>query len=154
MKLYCRYYKSPIGTIKITATKDELVSVDFEEEKNDTTEENEILKETIKQLDEYFNGKRMEFKLRYKIEGTDFQKKVWSQLEKIPYGKTVSYEYIAKNIGNEKACRAVGNANNKNKIAIIIPCHRVIGKNNKLTGYAGGLDKKSWLIEHENKLHV
>ena len=98
---------------------------------------------------EYFNGERREFNLPIFIEGTDFQKKVWNALVNIPYGKTCSYKDIAIAIGNEKAVRAVGHANNKNKLPIVIPCHRVIGINGKLVGYAGGIDRKDKLLELE-----
>lgn len=150
--MYSIYYKSPIGLIKISSTHDSIVSLSFVENE-DTMLDNfpEILNAAIKQLDEYFKGFRKEFNLKLKLDGTDFQKKVWYELTKIPYGRVVSYGYIAKSIANKNASRAVGNANNKNKIAIIIPCHRVIGSNGKLVGYAGGLDKKQWLLNHEAK---
>ena len=102
-------------------------------------------------MNEYFSGERKKFDLPLYFEGTEFQKSVWNELRKIPYGTTVSYKDIAEGINNEKAVRAVGNANNKNKIMIIVPCHRVIGKNGKLVGFAGGLDKKEFLLEHEKK---
>ncbi|MCL2720861.1 MAG: methylated-DNA--[protein]-cysteine S-methyltransferase [Treponema sp.] len=108
-----------------------------------------LIKETIKQLDEYFSGKRKTFDLPLNAQGTEFQKKVWQVLKAIPYGQTCSYEQIAIKTGNPKACRAVGLSNNKNPIVIIIPCHRVIGKNGKLTGYAGGLELKQKLLDLE-----
>ncbi len=104
-----------------------------------------------KEIEQYFSGKRKTFTIKYKYVGTDFQKKVWKALTEIPYGETKSYEEIAIEVGNSKACRAVGMANNKNPISIIVPCHRVIGKNNKLVGYAGGLDIKQKLLDIENK---
>ena len=109
--------------------------------------------DAIQQLEEYLSGKRKVFDLPLKVEGTAFQKKVWKALCSIAYGETRSYKEIAIQIGNEKACRAVGMANNKNPIGILIPCHRVIGTNHKLVGYAGGLDKKEFLLklEKENK---
>lgn len=106
------------------------------------------------QLIEYIEGKRKYFNLPIAPEGTDFQKRVWERLIQIPYGKTKSYGEIAAETGNPKASRAVGNANNKNPIAIIIPCHRVIGKNGKLTGYAGGLDIKKTLLNLESKYFI
>src|SRR5699024_8750818 len=106
----------------------------------------DYINECKKQLLEYFNGERKVFDLKLNPKGTEFQKKIWNELIKIPYGETKSYSEIAKNIGNPKACRAVGNANNKNPIGICIPCHRVIGKNGSLTGYAGGIDKKEYLL--------
>lgn len=112
--------------------------------KNTETIENVFLR-----LEEYFEGKRQEFDIKILMRGTEFQKKVWNALMEIPYGKAVSYKYIAEKIGNPNASRAVGNANNKNRIMILIPCHRVIGKDGKLVGYAGGLDKKKKLLEIE-----
>lgn len=112
-----------------------------------------LLKRANKQLQEYFSGKRKIFDLPLAPSGTEFQQKVWSSLQKIPYGKTNSYKEIAESIGNIKAARAVGMANNKNPILILIPCHRVIGANGKLVGYAGGLEVKEKLlkIEKQNK---
>ncbi len=103
------------------------------------------------QLKEYFEGRRKIFHLPLKLNGTEFQKSVWEKLLEIPYGETCSYKDIAVKLNNPKAVRAVGGANNKNKIAIVIPCHRVIGTNKKLVGYAGGLDKKQWLLDLEAK---
>lgn len=105
--------------------------------------------EAFEQLTEFLDGKRTVFDLKLEPKGTPFQKRVWAELLKIPYGKTVSYQDIAVAIGNSKACRAVGLANNKNPIPIFIPCHRVIGKNGKMVGYAGGLDCKKSLLEIE-----
>lgn len=102
-------------------------------------------------MDEYFSGKRKKFDVSIVLEGTEFRKKVWKELMNIPYGETCSYKDIAIKIGNPKACRAVGGANNKNKIPIIIPCHRVIGTGGKLVGYAGGLHIKELLLENERK---
>ena len=117
-------------------------------EKNETV----LLKEAIRELNEYFDGKRTSFDLQLELQGTEFQKKVWKALKEIPFGETRSYGEIAKIIGNEKACRAVGMANNKNPIAIIVPCHRVIGANGKLVGYAGGVDLKEKLLNLEKSL--
>jgi methylated-DNA-[protein]-cysteine S-methyltransferase len=108
-----------------------------------------LIKKANKQLKEYFNGKRKKFSLPLKIEGTDFQKSVWEQMEKIPYGKTASYKDLAIAIGKPNAARAVGMACNRNKIPIVIPCHRIIGQNKKLVGYAGGLNIKTALLELE-----
>ncbi len=113
--------------------------------------ETDLINNTRKQLDEYFAGNRKQFDIPIKLEGTDFQIKVWKELLKIPYGETCSYLDIAKRIGNPKASRAVGMANNKNKIIIIVPCHRVIGSNKKLVGYACGLEVKEKLLELERK---
>lgn len=148
---YYYYYDSPIGILEIGTTEDELISILYVDEKRENTEQPEILKETIKQIQEYFNGTRKEFDIKFKLKGTEFQEKVWNALTDIPYGDTVSYKYIATKIGNEKAVRAVGNTNGRNIINIVVPCHRVIGANKSLTGYGGGLDKKSWLLKHEEK---
>ncbi len=148
--MHCIYkYNSIIGDIFISADENFLLSVQFVNHNFIENKENKIIRQTIKQLDEYFRGKRKKFELPLNPKGTEFQKKVWLQLMKIPYGKTATYKDIATLIGNPNASRAVGNANNKNPIAIIIPCHRVIGSNNKLTGYAGGLDKKEKLLNLE-----
>lgn len=151
-KLYYGYYKSPIGNLRIVVDENSLVALDFNEDEKKQSDEHRYIKEVKKQIDEYFKGTRELFDLNIKINGTDFQNKVWNELTKIPYGETISYKELATRIGNDKACRAVGNANNKNKISIVIPCHRVVGSNKKLVGYAGGLEKKEWLINHENKV--
>jgi len=154
-KTYVDFYISPIGLIKITGIDNAIIGVQFldREEKSNT---NEDLPEQIrickKQLDEYFKGTRKDFSLNIRFtKGTEFQKKVWNALLEIPYGNTASYKEIAKAVGNEKAARAVGNANNKNPISIIVPCHRVIGSDGSLVGYGGGLWRKKWLIEHEQE---
>lgn len=148
------YYESEIGLIKISADETSVIGLDFvdEREKSDS-KYSEVLSEALKELHEYFKGERKEFNLNLFLDGTDFQKKVWRELMKIPYGEVATYGEIAKSIGNDKASRAVGNANNKNKIGIIIPCHRVIGASGKLVGYAGGLWRKEWLLEHEKRMH-
>ena len=148
--MHCIYkYNSIIGDIFISADENFLLSVQFVNHNFIENQENKIIRQTIKQFDEYFRGKRKKFELPLNPKGTEFQKKVWLQLMKIPYGKSATYKDIATLIGDSNASRAVGNANNKNPIAIIIPCHRVIGSNNKLTGYAGGLDKKEKLLNLE-----
>ena len=150
--MYNSILKTPAGNLLLTTNEKELLSVEFTAKKNiDSVRKPEILKQTEKQLIEYFSGIRKKFELKKKYTGTDFQIKVWKALERIPYGKTVSYEDIAKKTGKPKASRAVGNANNKNKISIIIPCHRVIAKNGKLAGYGGGVDKKEYLLEFERE---
>ncbi len=110
-----------------------------------------IYKKIFCELNKYFTGKLREFEVPVVLEGTKFQKSVWQELIKVPYGESMTYGEIAKAIGSPKAARAVGNANNKNKLPIIIPCHRIIGSSGNLTGYAGGLDRKKWLINHEKK---
>lgn len=153
MKKYKTYYKSEIGLIEIIGTENGILSVGFVEEKSKNSFEiHRCLAECIEQIDEYFSGKRREFSVNLQLQGTDFQKKVWSQLMKIPFGETLSYKDVAASIGNEKAVRAVGNANGRNKIAIIIPCHRVIGSNGKLIGYASGVWRKEWLLLHERRV--
>lgn len=151
-KKYLDYYKSPIGILEITSDEDSILSVIFVDEEKQDIEFNKvprILKKAYVQLDEYFKGKRNKFDLKISFTGTDFQKKVWNELTNISYGEVVSYKYIAEKIGNEKAVRAIGNANSKNPISIIVPCHRVIGANGSLTGYAGGIERKEWLLNHE-----
>ena len=109
-----------------------------------------VLEEAVHQLQEYFEGSRQVFDLTLNPEGTDFQKRVWSALQEIPYGKTLSYLELSKNLGDVKAIRAVAAANGKNPLWIVVPCHRVIGSNGDLTGYAGGLHRKKWLLDHES----
>ena len=152
IKKYYGYYNSPIGTLEIITSEEAIISVMFVEEATKVTEEPQILKNAIIQFDEYFKGLRNVFDIKYEVKGTDFQNKVWHELMKIPCGETLSYKEVAIRIGNEKATRAVGNANGKNVISIIVPCHRVIGSDKSLTGYAGGLSRKQWLLEHEKSL--
>jgi len=145
--------ESPIGSIEIKSTRERIISVNFKEiTEYSSPNPPEVLERCIQQLEEYFSGKRKEFNIPILLEGTDFQKQVWKQLISIPYGKTVSYLYIARAVGDQNATRAVGSANGKNRIAIIVPCHRVIGSSGKLIGYAGGLDRKKWLLDHERGL--
>jgi len=148
-KKYYGYYNSPIGVLEIISSEDAILSVMFVEEEKESGKDIEILREAIKQFAEYFKGIRKEFNIKCEMEGTEFQKTAWKALMEIPYGETRSYKEQAIQIGNEKATRAVGNANSKNLISIIIPCHRVIGSNKSLTGYAGGLNRKQWLLELE-----
>lgn len=157
LKLHKGYYQSEIGLLEIVGTEEYIQAVNFiePEDKDAGFDEATIpaaVAECITQFDEYFKHKRQEFSLKLEPEGTEFQKTVWLELLKVPFGKTVSYLDIAKWIGNEKAIRAVGAANGKNPISIIIPCHRVIGSNGHLTGYGGGLWRKEWLLNHEGSL--
>lgn len=155
--MFYKIYDFEIGELAICEENGKIVLVnvvktkeDIEEmAKNSIQKETSLIKNTKQQLDEYFAGKRKKFDIPIKLDGTDFQIKVWKELLKIPYGETCSYLDIAKCIGNPKASRAVGMANNKNKIIIIVPCHRVIGSNKKLVGYACGLDVKEKLLELE-----
>lgn len=145
-------YKTGIGKITIIEEDNKIINVYFDSEdtpKDINICETNILKEAGRQLQEYFSGVRTKFELPLNPKGTDFMKDVWSALEKIPYGETKTYGEIAKIIGRDKAYRAVGLANNKNPIPIFIPCHRVIGANGKLVGYAGGLNIKKQLLELE-----
>lgn len=155
-QIYKLDYESPIGVIEIVGTHEAIQSILFSEESKKVNfrqpETPPVLVECYNQLDEYFQGNRYEFTIPYQCEGTPFQKEVWSALTEIPYAKTGSYQDIAVFIGKEKAVRAVGSANGKNKLSIVIPCHRIIGSNGKLTGYAGGLWRKEWLLEHEKNM--
>ncbi len=150
--LYFSYFNSPIGVIEIIANKDYLIGVNFVEFIPDEKRKgNRITISTRKQLKEYFLGKRKKFDVKYLLKGTDFQRTVWNTLTKVPYGAVATYLDIAKMVGNEKTVRAIGSANSKNPISIIIPCHRIISSNGHLSGYAGGIERKEWLIEHEAK---
>lgn len=149
------YYTSPIGTILLEAEDEQLTVVSFRDDVSIAetgTTTSPLLKTTIKQLDEYFAGTLKQFDLPMHPAGTAFQQKVWDQLIKIPYAETVTYLHMAKRLGNVKSIRAAASANGKNPIGIIIPCHRVVGADGKLTGYAGGLHRKQWLLEHEAKM--
>lgn len=149
------YYHSPIGCILLEAEDEQLTVVSFRDDIAITetgTTTSAALQTTIKQLDEYFAGTRKQFDLPLSPQGTAFQQKVWDQLIKIPYAETVTYLHMAKRLGNVKSIRAAASANGKNPIGIIIPCHRVVGADGKLTGYAGGLHRKQWLLEHEAKM--
>lgn len=145
-------YNTIIGPIEIVEEDGYIVRLDFRIDEKIDTEETSLIKETYKQIEEYLLGNRKKFIVPIKLKGTEFQKKVWNALLEIPYGETMSYKKIAEKIGNPKACRAVGMANHNNPIAIIVPCHRVIGSNRKLVGYAGGLDIKQKLLEIESEI--
>ena len=141
---------SPIGKIAIFAENEKIIRINLKtDEKPDSVITEKILLKAEKQLFEYFSGKRRSFELEYEFSGTDFQKSVWRELEKIPFGETKTYGEIAAAIGNPKAGRAVGSSCNKNPLAIIVPCHRVIGAGGKLTGFACGTEVKKWLLGHE-----
>ena len=152
-KITAAYYSSPIGTIEVQETDSIITAIHFVEQTDDSSVStaSATTAEAIQQLDEYFNGKRTGFDFSYKGQGTLFQQKVWTELENISYGKTATYKDIAAALQDEKLVRAVGNANGKNPLAIVVPCHRIIGTGGKLTGYAGGLWRKQWLLEHEQK---
>ncbi|MEO8862044.1 MAG: methylated-DNA--[protein]-cysteine S-methyltransferase [Ginsengibacter sp.] len=154
-------YRSSLGFIKINISNGFINEVSFiknGKEPEQLTDTNtlpaankKMLQKCKQQLDEYFSGKRKIFDLPIYQEGTGFQQKVWQELIQIPYGKTITYLQLAQRIGNVKAIRAAAAANGRNRLWIIVPCHRVIGSNRGLTGYAGGLPMKKWLLEHENK---
>ena len=151
-------YPSPIGVLEIIGTNDAVYSIMFADRERplyikqiDTPK---TLVNCYHQLDEYFKGERQTFAFPYVFEGTIFQKKVWETLKGIPFAETASYKEIAVSMGHDKAIRAVGNANGKNKLSIVIPCHRIIGSNRNLTGYAGGLWRKKWLLEHEKNIKM
>ena len=152
---YYTYYQSPYGQMTIQANDTGLLGAWFEiqttqpQDLGAYSDEHAVLNQTKLQLEEYFSGRRTQFDLPLAAKGTDFQQSVWQALCKIPYGETWSYQQLADEIGNPKAVRAVGLANGKNPISVIVPCHRVIGKNGKLTGYAGGVEAKEKLLQLE-----
>jgi methylated-DNA-[protein]-cysteine S-methyltransferase len=153
LRLYQTFHNSLIGTIQITGDMEAIHEIIFIDTKQKSESRNipALLNDCIQQLDEYFSGKRKTFSLPLNPKGTEFQKRIWTLLQEIPYGKTISYADLALRAGDINLTRAVGPANGANKIAIIIPCHRVIGSNGKLTGYAGGLWRKEWLLNLERK---
>ena len=166
-KISITYYKSPIGELLLGSYDGKLCLADFRYRRMRTSIDNRIQKglkaeyveqsskvieETIKEMKEYFAGERKDFDIPLLMVGTDFQKSVWKGLIQVPYGTTASYLELSKRIGNEKAVRAVASANGANSIAILVPCHRIIGSNGDLVGYAGGLDVKRKLLELENNL--
>ena len=146
-------YTTFIGDLEICYTEHYITNIKFANGKpQNTSEPSDVSDIAIQQINEYLQGTRKTFDLPFQLNGTDFQKSVWNALCQIPYGETRSYQQIADTIGNPKAVRAVGMANNKNPLPIIIPCHRVIGKNGKLVGYAGGIEIKTKLLELEGVL--
>lgn len=149
---------TPIGTLTLTASESELLCVEFPSSKSgsrvkstDNSELPEVLRQAKAQLMEYFQGKRKQFELKLGPEGTAFQLLVWKEMEKIPYGKTISYKDIAVALGDARKARPVGGAVNKNPLPIVIPCHRVVGTDGRLTGFGGGLDVKKYLLELESE---
>jgi methylated-DNA-[protein]-cysteine S-methyltransferase len=157
MKLFYKYFASPVGKLKLVSSETGLTAILWENENprrvplEDLIEDNEqsILVETEGQLKQYFAGEREEFTLPLDMRGTDFQKDVWRALQTIPFGMTLSYGQIAKQLGRPTASRAVGAANGRNPLSIVVPCHRVIGSTGKLTGFAGGLATKTHLLNLE-----
>ena len=155
------YYKSPIGILQLKNSGNAIAALIFvnkegrpeikETDIEFSTPQSPVIKKCIKQLDQYFKGELFDFNLDLNQEGTAFQQQVWDELLKIKFGRTESYLGLSKRMGNIKAIRAVGTANGRNNIAIIVPCHRVIGSNGSLVGYGGDLWRKKWLLEHEAK---
>lgn len=153
MTKYAYSFESKISNLSIYEVDNKIVRIEFNEENTDKNYKYEMtptIKNAIREIEEYLDGDRKIFTVPIELYGTEFQVKVWNELLKIPYGETKTYKEIAKSIGNEKACRAVGGANNKNPIPIIVPCHRVIGSNSSLVGYKGGLQIKKALLEVES----
>ncbi|WP_114165052.1 methylated-DNA--[protein]-cysteine S-methyltransferase [Exiguobacterium sp. TNDT2] len=153
METYRLDYVSPIGILEIVGTETAIRSILFVErdevhfEADETTPD--VLKTCYREIEEYFNGRRQSFTFPYEVQGTVFQQDVWQALVMIPYAETTSYRELAVTLGRDRAVRAVGSANGRNRLSIVFPCHRVIGSNGTLTGYAGGLWRKEWLLRHE-----
>ncbi len=150
------YWKSPLGMIEIECqgraiTRVRLCPESIATSPESTVSRPSVLQQCIQELEAYFKGTLTTFTVPVEPEGTPFQQQVWNGLQEIPYGTTCTYAQLAEKIGNPRACRAVGNANNRNPVLILIPCHRVIGTNGTLTGYAAGLDIKEWLLHHERE---
>jgi methylated-DNA-[protein]-cysteine S-methyltransferase len=143
------YYSSPVGELLIESKEDKITVVNFLKAARQEETASPVIEQCVRELDEYFYTGRKFFTVELSPQGSPFQLKVWNELLLIPYGKTTSYEDIAIRVGDIKSIRAIGLANGQNPIAIIIPCHRVIGKNGDLIGYGGGLDNKIWLLQHE-----
>jgi methylated-DNA-[protein]-cysteine S-methyltransferase len=148
------FLQTEVGWIRASGTESAITAVEFleAEPKQRRPVANECVRECIRQLEEYFRGKRADFELPLAWSGTPFQEGVWKALCEIPFGTTVSYAEIARRTGNARAVRAVGNANSKNRIAVVVPCHRVIASDGRPAGYAGGVWRKEWLLEHEKRV--
>ncbi|MFV8374296.1 methylated-DNA--[protein]-cysteine S-methyltransferase [Flavobacterium sp. LB1P71] len=144
------YIKTPLGIATIMGDENGISVISVTDQGTVSTVIPTVLQEVVSQLNDYFDGKRTGFDFTMNPKGTDFQQKVWKELLEIPFGKTMSYMDLSKRLGDVKAIRAVASANGKNPLWIVIPCHRVIGTDGSLTGYAGGLWRKKWLLEHEN----
>jgi methylated-DNA-[protein]-cysteine S-methyltransferase len=154
--LYYTYYQSPVGLLKIGGTDHYIAELSFVDNREQVTHGepgiSEVMHQCTEELIEFFNGKRRKFDIPVHQEGTAFQQSVWSELLNIPFGKTISYLELARALGDEKVVRAAAQTNGKNKIAILVPCHRVIGSDKSLVGYAGGLWRKKWLLQHEFRI--
>ncbi len=144
------FIPSPLGITKIVGDANGVSVISVLQEGEQSKKIPKELKVAVTQLNEYFEGKRQNFDFKINPKGTDFQQKVWEELRNIPFGKTMSYLDLSKKLGDVKAIRAVASANGKNPLWIVVPCHRVIGTDGSLTGYAGGLWRKKWLLEHES----
>lgn len=150
------YYSSPVGLLELSGTYEYVTSIlfmDLVEAPATDTEPSGAILQCMRQLDAYFKGSLTEFSFPVRKNGTVFQLKVWDELGLIPFGKTISYLDLARRLGDEKSIRAAASANGKNPLAIVVPCHRVIGSDGSLTGYAGGLKRKQWLLDHEAKMN-
>lgn len=152
--IFQTYYQSPIGKICITGSEDAITSISFTDGDSalQPASESGLVKECAKQLQAYFSGSIRKFSLQLEAQGTEFQESVWKSLLRIPFGETRSYAQMALVLGNPKVIRAAASANGANPIAIVIPCHRVLGSDGKLVGYSGGLWRKEWLLRHESSL--
>jgi methylated-DNA-[protein]-cysteine S-methyltransferase len=144
------YIKTPIGIAKIVGDENGISTISVADDGFCSEIIPTVIDETVSQLNDYFEGKRTDFTFKLNPSGTEFQQKVWKGLLEIPFGKTISYLELSEKLGDVKAIRAVATANGKNPLWIVVPCHRVIGTDGSLTGYAGGLWRKKWLLEHEN----
>ncbi|MBA4198210.1 MAG: cysteine methyltransferase [Chitinophaga sp.] len=155
-ELYYTYYESPVGLLKIGGTEHYIAELTFVDNKEQVIHGEPGISDVIhyctEQLIEFFQGRRKVFNVPVHQEGTEFQKRVWNELLAIPFGKTISYLDLAKRLGDPKVIRAAASTNGKNNIAIIVPCHRVIGSDKSLTGYSGGLWRKKWLLQHEFRI--
>ncbi len=155
-ELYYTYYESPVGLLQIGGTDRYIAELSFVDNPDQLIHGepgvSDVIHQCTEELIEFFAGRRQVFTIPVYQEGTDFQTRVWNELLEIPFGRTISYLDLSKRVGDAKAIRAVASANGRNKIAIIIPCHRVIGSNKSLTGYSGGLWRKKWLLQHEFRI--
>lgn len=144
--------ETPVGFLNLSTDNEKLYTVSFSATPVTSSKYvPAVIQQCVSQLEEYFDGSRKEFDLKLNLAGTTFQKKVWEYIQNIPFGETATYIEVAEALGSKKLTRAVGLANSKNPIPIIIPCHRIIGSSGKLTGYAGGIERKKWLLQHELK---
>jgi methylated-DNA-[protein]-cysteine S-methyltransferase len=152
VQTYRACHHSEIGFLEVVGNQKGILAINLGAEEFESDHDLPApVAECLRQLDEYFRGLRQKFSIPLLLEGTDFQKAVWRQLQKIPFGRTASYGDVARAVGSPKAFRAVGNANNKNPVPLIIPCHRVIGSDGKLVGFGGGIWRKEWLLNHEKR---